>query len=289
MSTKVTLNYSHGKAEDGEENIQPYHLFLDIPELDTVFLRLDGVHCDHCDKHGGGGIIAIPLETWKHIVAGWISEGLERAENWRADSWVEEESEASDTPRVSGPKTSSTTTLLPADALKQIDARSIKIIQARFTLDQESVALEERRDRLVLEMFKSNMKDLLGSFEWELSYVSRTYSIVRAKHQDDDDRLQDNLAKAIRCGHHGSLTVEWGPKKDEYDHINEADFVVSVQDERTELIFGNTNVMIRVIRDLELTVDYSHLEKQVKDVEEELKIFTLETSTLRDLLAATKS
>jgi len=71
MSTKVTLSHS-----------KDYHLYEECFDKDLVYLQLDDPVClqvDMWEASKGKVTVAVPIDTWRHIVEGWLK--THRAQN----------------------------------------------------------------------------------------------------------------------------------------------------------------------------------------------------------------
>ena len=72
MSTKATLSYS----EDYH-----YHLYEECFDNSLVYLRLDNpvsLQADMWEASESNVTVAIPIETWRHIVEGWLKTQREQ-------------------------------------------------------------------------------------------------------------------------------------------------------------------------------------------------------------------
>jgi len=66
MSTKSTISHS-----------DKYHLYEEAFDADLIYLQLDDptyLQVDMWEASHGKVTVAVPAETWKHIVEGWIKD-----------------------------------------------------------------------------------------------------------------------------------------------------------------------------------------------------------------------
>ena len=92
MSTKVTLS-----------QCSDYHLYEECFDKDLVYLQLDDPVClqvDMWEASKGKVTVAVPIETWRHIVEGWLKTPRAQNPDWdndneRSDPWplIEENEE----------------------------------------------------------------------------------------------------------------------------------------------------------------------------------------------------
>ena len=74
MSTKVTLTHS-----------KDYHLYEECFDKNLVYLQLDDPVClqvDMWEASKGKVTVAVPIETWRHIVEGWLKTHRAQNPDW---------------------------------------------------------------------------------------------------------------------------------------------------------------------------------------------------------------
>jgi hypothetical protein len=77
MSTKVTLS-----------QCSDYHLYEECFDKDLVYLQLDDPVCLQVDMWEGSSgkvTVAVPIETWRHIVEGWLKTQWAQNPDWDND------------------------------------------------------------------------------------------------------------------------------------------------------------------------------------------------------------
>jgi|LWDU01.1.fsa_nt_gi hypothetical protein len=77
MSTKVTLSHS-----------KDYHLYEECFDKNLVYLQLDDPVClqvDMWEASKGKVTVAVPIETWRHIVEGWLKTHRAQNPDWDND------------------------------------------------------------------------------------------------------------------------------------------------------------------------------------------------------------